>query len=244
VETVPGTDAAPLAPAEAAFGADPAALERAIAIGRESLADRIERRLATPASSLLAGLLFLPMTLAAMLAGIALWRGGLLAACWTSERALHLAARLALVAVPPLMLLAALAFHAGFHGAVIGTNALVWSAPFDLVLAVAWAAGAMAWFQRRGSGDDLVRRLAATGRLALTNYLATSVILAAIYHSWGLGLFGATGRGATWLVALIPIAAMLGWSPWWLARFRQGPCEWVWRSLAQGRSLPLRRARG
>jgi len=34
---------------------------------------------------------------------------------------------------------------------------------------------------------------------------------------------------------------MLAWSAPWLARFRQGPLEWLWRSLTEWRLLPLRR---
>jgi len=29
-------------------------------------------------------------------------------------------------------------------------------------------------------------------------------------------------------------------SVWWLDRFRFGPAEWLWRSLAYGKRLPLR----
>jgi uncharacterized protein len=36
---------------------------------------------------------------------------------------------------------------------------------------------------------------------------------------------------------------MLAWSPWWLAHFRYGPLEWVWRSLTYGRLFAFRRAR-
>ncbi|HUH23871.1 MAG TPA: DUF418 domain-containing protein, partial [Brevundimonas sp.] len=32
------------------------------------------------------------------------------------------------------------------------------------------------------------------------------------------------------------------WSPLWLAKFRMGPLEWLWRCLTYGRRLPLRRA--
>lgn len=31
-------------------------------------------------------------------------------------------------------------------------------------------------------------------------------------------------------------------SPLWLARFRFGPLEWLWRSLTYGRRQPMRRA--
>ncbi len=236
METVPGTDPAPLAPAEMAFGADPAALTRGLELGQESLAERIERRLASPVSALIAAGLILPTTLAAMLAGIALWRGGLLAARWPAARALRLARVLAAPSVLVLTALAALAHYSGFHGVVIGTNALVWSVPFDLALGIALAAVAMVWFCRRGSTDPLVARLAAAGRMALTNYLATSLILGFIFASWGLGLFGTVSRGQTYAAALVPIAAMLAWSQPWLARFGQGPAEWLWRRLAKALS--------
>ena len=36
------------------------------------------------------------------------------------------------------------------------------------------------------------------------------------------------------------IAVQLVVSPWWLARFRFGPAEWLWRSLTYGRLQPMR----
>ena len=30
-------------------------------------------------------------------------------------------------------------------------------------------------------------------------------------------------------------------SHWWLARFRFGPAEWLWRSLTYGKAQPMRR---
>ncbi|OYX08067.1 MAG: hypothetical protein B7Z08_11020 [Sphingomonadales bacterium 32-68-7] len=221
-----GVDPRPMLPAEYAFGADPEAIRIGLERGGEGFGERIARRLADPFGPLLAALMFLPSTLAAMLAGMALWRGGLLAGAWPARRAVPLGRTLAVIA---------------FNGVVVGANALLFSAPFDLALGIAWAALAMALFGRAGAGSAWLGRLAATGRLALTNYLATSVVLSAMYASWGLGLFGQTGRVATYGAALVPIALMLVWSPWWLARFRQGPAEWLWRSLAQGDALPLRR---
>ncbi|MXW66566.1 MAG: DUF418 domain-containing protein [Gemmatimonadales bacterium] len=35
-------------------------------------------------------------------------------------------------------------------------------------------------------------------------------------------------------------ALQLAWSPWWLARFRFGPLEWLWRTLSYGRRQPMR----
>jgi uncharacterized protein len=33
---------------------------------------------------------------------------------------------------------------------------------------------------------------------------------------------------------------MLLWSQPWLARYRYGPLEWLWRSLAKGELQPMR----
>ncbi|BBC71759.1 conserved hypothetical protein [Altererythrobacter sp. B11] len=240
VATVPGTDPSPLAPAEYAFGADPAAIERGLALGRETLKEHLARRLSAPLSALYAAALVLPTTLAGMLAGMACWRNGLLAGQWSPGRSFRLAAKLAVVSIPPLGLLITVIFWSGFDGAVVGTSALVWSAPFDLLLGIGWAALAMGLFVRAGAAA-WVSRLAAVGRMALTNYLLTSVILSAVFASWGLGLFGEVSRLATYGIALIPPVLMLLWSPAWLRHFRQGPAEWLWRGLAQARFLPFRR---
>jgi len=239
--SVPGTDPAPLASAEIPFGADPTALQHGLEMGRETFAERIDRRLASPLSALVAAAVVMPTTLAAMLAGMACWRSGLLAGEWQPRRAIRLAAWMALLALPPLTFLAFLAFYSGFNGAVIGTSALVWTAPFNLLLGIGWAGLAMGLFVGADDRASWVRRLAAVGRLALTNYLATSLILGAIFYSWGLGLFGEVGRLGTYAIGLLPAIGMLIWSPLWLRHFRQGPAEWFWRSLAQLRLLPFRK---
>jgi uncharacterized protein len=108
--------------------------------------------------------------------------------------------------------------------------ALVLSAPFDIALATSYAALAMAFLT---TDRGLTARLAAAGRLSLTNYLMTSVILSAIFASWGLGLFGNVTRWQAVALTLVPVAAMLAWSPAWLERFGQGPFERLWRAGAR-----------
>ena len=86
-------------------------------------------------------------------------------------------------------------------------------------------------------------RLAAVGRSALSNYVLQSVICAWVFYGsfLGLGLFGSVERVGQVLVVLGVWAAQLLISPWWLARFRYGPLEWLWRSLTYWRVQPLRR---
>jgi uncharacterized protein len=71
--------------------------------------------------------------------------------------------------------------------------------------------------------------------MALTNYLMQSVICVFLFEGWGLGWFMELSRtqllgvvGAVWALQLVA-------SPAWLARFRFGPAEWLWRSLTYGR---------
>lgn len=77
----------------------------------------------------------------------------------------------------------------------------------------------------------LTARLAAVGRMALSNYLMQSILCTTLFEGWGLGLFGKLDRtqllgvvAAIWLVQLTV-------SPLWLRYFRFGPMEWLWRSL-------------
>ena len=84
-------------------------------------------------------------------------------------------------------------------------------------------------------------RLRAAGRMAFSNYLGTSLVMCAIFYGWGLGLIGHVPRAAQPLFVLGGWVTMLAWSKPWLACFRQGPLEWLWRSLTEGRALPLRR---
>jgi uncharacterized protein len=85
------------------------------------------------------------------------------------------------------------------------------------------------------------RRVAAAGRMAFSNYIGTSFIMMLVFQGWALGLFGVLHRIELALVVVAGWAAMLAWSAPWLARFRQGPLEWLWRCLTYGRMFPFRR---
>jgi uncharacterized protein len=89
-------------------------------------------------------------------------------------------------------------------------------------------------------GGWLTVRLAAAGRMAFTNYLATSLICTTIFYGYGLGWFGWLSRAELYLVVAAIWALILLWSHPWLIRFRYGPLEWLWRSLARSEIQPLR----
>lgn len=83
-------------------------------------------------------------------------------------------------------------------------------------------------------------RLAAVGRMALTNYLLQSILGVLIFHGYGLGLFGSVSRFELWWFILGIWAVQLVLSPWWLASHRFGPAEWIWRTLSYARKQPMR----
>ena len=87
----------------------------------------------------------------------------------------------------------------------------------------------------------LAERLVAAGRMAFSNYLGTSILMVLVFHGWALGLFGVLNRPQLYLVVLCAWAIMLLWSKPWLARYRYGPLEWLWRCLTYWRLFPLRR---
>jgi uncharacterized protein len=84
--------------------------------------------------------------------------------------------------------------------------------------------------------------LAPAGQMALSNYLSQTLISQFIYYGYGFNL---TGRMRP-LPCLALMFALFGvqvvWSHLWLARFRFGPMEWLWRSLTYGTLQPMRRA--
>jgi len=96
-------------------------------------------------------------------------------------------------------------------------------------------------FQRRAWQRRLLW-LAPVGRMALTNYLAQTLFHLFIFYGYGIGL-GLIGRVGTSLcipLSLAIFALQILYSRWWLARFRFGPAEWLWRSLAYGVRQPMR----
>jgi uncharacterized protein len=149
----------------------------------------------------------------------------------------------------------------GFPLGVIGTGIgmALRSIPLEQFLAITWMPLAMAFtiaigmvpfalayvatatlLMERPAWRARLSSFAPVGRMALTNYLAQSVICIAIYY--GGGLVGVVGPLFGLVLALVIFPAQMVFSAWWLARFRYGPMEWLWRSLTYGRIQPMRGA--
>jgi uncharacterized protein len=109
----------------------------------------------------------------------------------------------------------------------------------SVIMAFAWIG--MVMVLARNARGLIGRTLAATGRMALTNYVAQSLLCSVLFYGWGVGLYGQFGYadqlmivGAVWVLELI-------WSVWWLRQFHFGPLEWVWRSLVRWAPQPMLR---
>ena len=75
------------------------------------------------------------------------------------------------------------------------------------------------------------RILAATGRMALTNYLMQTLICTTIFYGHGFGLFGSLERTSLLHITLGIWLFQLTFSFFWLKKYTYGPMEWVWRKL-------------
>ncbi|WZP00802.1 DUF418 domain-containing protein [Isosphaeraceae bacterium EP7] len=97
---------------------------------------------------------------------------------------------------------------------------------------------------RAGLLSGLTRRLAAVGRMALSNYLFDSILCTTLFYGYGLGLYGSVPRPYLMGLTLMIWAFQLTFSPVWLAHFRYGPAEWLWRSLTYWKPQPMRAVAG
>jgi uncharacterized protein len=118
-------------------------------------------------------------------------------------------------------------------GAVALEATLAVAAP---ALAFAYALLVLRW-ARRARRPALLGPLAAVGRTTLTNYLAQSAIGTGV-----IARLGPVHPPAGVLIALVVFGAQAAASARWLARYRFGPVEWLWRSVAYGRREPQREA--
>ena len=81
----------------------------------------------------------------------------------------------------------------------------------------------------------------AVGQMALSNYLAQSLICTLIYYPYGLNQLDKLGAAQSFGLSLGIFALQMMLSIVWLRYFRFGPAEWLWRSLTYGKLQPLRR---
>ncbi|MBO9622615.1 MAG: DUF418 domain-containing protein [Sphingomonas sp.] len=182
-------------------------------------------------------LLFGWETLGYMLLGMAAFRGGLLTGGWSRAAYVRWMKLGFAIGVPGY---AALALW------LVATQFSLVSTAVTLAVAtllrppmiLAWACLILLAMR---PGGTLTMRVAAAGRMAFTNYLATSLICTTLFYGYGFGLYGTLSRWQLYPLVALVCAAMLLWSKPWLESFRYGPFEWLWRSFARGRLQPMRK---
>jgi len=167
--------------------------------------------------------------LAMMILGMVLCRSGLLTERQPAGRHLALAAAGFAIGLPLAIWQTRLMLVSGFDPVQVEIAKFGYDVR-RLGMALGWLGLALAACDV-ARGQWFKRPLAAAGRMALTNYLAQSILCALVFYGFGLGLYGRlTGYQLYYVVAAIWVLE-LARSTWWLARFRIGPFERLWRSL-------------
>jgi uncharacterized protein len=103
---------------------------------------------------------------------------------------------------------------------------------------------ALALLLQRERVRRLLLPLASAGAMPLSNYLLQSLICTTLFYSHGLALYGQVGPALSFALAVVIFAVQVVISRMWLASFRYGPLEWLWRGAAYGELPPIRRTSG
>lgn len=180
-------------------------------------------------------------TLGFMLLGMAMVKAGFLTGRWSADQYAATARHCFLIGLPPMIALAGWLIWNGFPALGTFASAILWSFPFRIPLVVGWAA-LLLFLWNRHRDAPLVTRLRAAGRMTLSNYLGSTVLMTGIFYGWGLGLFGTVRPAMLPLFVLGGWLIMLLWSKPWLDRFAMGPAEWLWRTLAKGQLQQIRKS--
>jgi uncharacterized protein len=96
-------------------------------------------------------------------------------------------------------------------------------------------------FIKSGMIRSLRNALAAVGKMALSNYLAQTMLCNVFFMGFGFAMFGRLQRYELYIVVLAIWILQLIYSPFWLKYFRYGPFEWLWRNLTYMKMQPLRK---
>lgn len=110
----------------------------------------------------------------------------------------------------------------------------------DQWLCFTYIGAALVFLARRPWWIARLSLVAAAGRMALTNYVVQAALLDILTAGYGLALHVRPLLYAPASLALF--GAEAAFSRAWLARYRFGPLEWVWRSATYAAWPPLRRA--
>lgn len=109
-----------------------------------------------------------------------------------------------------------------------------------ILLATGYSAVLMLWC-RSSLWQSVQNKIASLGKMALSGYIAQSVICTTLFNGYGFGLFA---QLQLWQLVLLTLGIwilQIWFAGFWLRHYQFGPLEWVWRSLTYGRRQPLKR---
>jgi uncharacterized protein len=173
-------------------------------------------------------------TIGLFVLGMGLFQAGFFTGGWDAARLKRIAARAYLVGISGGCALAFWGWSADFAPRLYAPAETIFGPAFRLATTIGHAALGLLLIERCAR-TRLVLLLAAAGRMAFTNYIASSLIMTFVFYGFGLAQFGHWSRAQIYLFVPPVWALILLWSQPWLARFGQGPLEWLWRRLVQGR---------
>lgn len=181
----------------------------------------------------------IPETLALMAIGMALFRWGFFSGAWSTRHyVLTAALGYGLALWPDALLLRWLSANHFSGIAAIASDAIhltVVRLPVTLA-----HASLIILLVKSGLSARASRKLEAVGKMAISNYVGTSILCTTVFYGFGLGWFGYVERWQLYPVVAAIWVVMLLWSKLWLDHFRYGPLEWLWRSLARWQRQPMR----
>jgi len=105
-------------------------------------------------------------------------------------------------------------------------------------LAFTYIGGLVLLLAYRPAWERRFRALGLAGRMALTNYLIQIAVLDVLASGYGLGL--RVRPAAVLVIAALLFGVEVGLSRLWLAHYRMGPAEWLWRWMTYGKPPAMR----
>jgi len=188
-------------------------------------------------------LLTVPWLLALFLLGFAATRAGLATDLGGHRRLLRRSAAVGLLVGLPANLVLGMVGPVGAATGTTGELELTWvelaATPAQLVAAPLLAIGYLAALSLLALRFGAWRPLAAVGQMALTAYLAQSLVTSVVFI--GFGTYGAWTATSALIVVAGTWVLLLVACPLWLRWLRFGPVEWLWRCWTYRAWQPLRR---
>ncbi len=204
-------------------------------------AEQMQHRVLASMSVQTSGFVFFLFWRAAglMLVGMALYRWGVFSAKRSSRFYLGMLGLGVLVGLPIVAYGLQTAWSVDWHPFKVKFMISQFNYWGSILVAFGWI-GLVMLLVRSGMARWFQHALACVGRMAFSNYLLQSILCTFIFYGHGLGQFGSWDRTEQMLLVLVLSIAQLIWSPLWLAAYRFGPAEWLWRSLTYWKWQPMK----